>query len=247
MNNEQLRYFKDKLIQEKNELLEQMKKNNSFGLDESMNDSIGELSGYDNHPADIATELYEREKDIGIRENQMHIFELINEALQRIEQGNYGYCAKCGEEISPERLEAIPYAKYCIKHQPNDSISIQRPIEEQFMMPPFGRTSFDDKDNETEFDGEDSWQSVARFGTSDSTDYFNEDDYDYLDPEAKEPVGYVEELEGFIITDIDGNPSEDEIDIVRNEAYDAYMKNSEGEEGISEKPQAGSKEKKDNH
>lgn len=238
MNNEHLKYFKDNLIKEKNELLRQMKNNNSFGLDESMNDSIGELSGYDNHPADIATELYEREKDIGIRENQMHIFELIKEALQRIEEGNYGYCAKCNEEIPLDRLEAIPYTKYCIRHQPNDSISIQRPIEEQFLMPPFGRTSFDDKDNETEFDGEDAWQSVARFGTSDSTDYLSEEDYDYLDPEAREPVGYVEELEGFIITDIDGNSSEDKIDIARNKAYEAYLKKLEDEEakeGESEK------------
>jgi len=61
--------------------------------------------------------------------------------------------------------------------------------------------------------------------------------------EAREPVGYVENLEGFIITDIDGNSSEDEIDITRNEAYDAYMENFEGEEGISETPPAGSEEK----
>lgn len=243
MNNEQLKYFKDKLIQEKDELLKQMKINNNFGLDESMNDSIGELSGYDNHPADIATELYDREKDIGLRENQMHIFDLTKEALQRIEQGNYGYCAECNKEIPLERLEAIPYAKYCVEHQPNDSISIQRPIEEQFMMPPFGRTSFDNKDNETEFDGEDSWQSVARFGTSDSVDYFSEEDYDHLYIESKEPIGYVDNLEGFIITDLDGNSSEDEIDITRNEAYDAYMENFEGEEGISETPPAGSEEK----
>lgn len=239
LDQRQLEILKEKLIQEKNELLKQMKNNNSFGLDENMNDSIGELSGYDNHPADIGTELFERGKDIGLRENQMHIFDLVNDALQRIDQGNYGYCAECNKEISFERLEAIPYTKYCISHQPNDSISIQRPIEEQFLMPPFGRTSFDRKDNETEFDGEDSWQSVARFGTSDPADFFRDGtDYDHMYIESREPVGYVEPLEGFIITDIDGNPSEDQIDITRNEAYDAYVENFEGEEGISETPPA---------
>lgn len=243
MNSKQLKYFKDKLIQEKNELLKQIENNNNFGLDISMNDSIGELSGYDNHPADIATELYDREKDIGIRDNQMRILDLTNEALQRLEEGNFGYCVNCNKELPLERLEAIPYAKYCIEHQPNYSNPMERPVEEQFLTPPFGRTSFDNKDNETEFDGEDSWQSVARFGTSDSTDYFSEDDYEHLYDEAKEPIGYVENLEGFIITDLDGNSSEDEIDITRNEAYDAYMENFEGEEGISETPPTGLEEK----
>ena len=235
MNQGDLQYLKKLLTDENNALLEQMKNNNSYGLDESMNDSVGELSGYDNHPGDLATELYEREKDIGLRENSMHIFDLINHALDRMEQGTYGYCEKCHNEIPLERLKAVPYAKYCIEHQPNDSISIQRPIEEQFMLPPFGRTSFDGKDNETEFDGEDAWQAVARFGTSDPADFFRDGtDYDHLYLESREPVGYVEPIEGFIITDIDGNPSEDQIDVTRNEAYDAYMENFEGEEGIAE-------------
>lgn len=243
---EKLRYFKDKLIQEKDEILKQMKHNNSYGLDENMNDSIGELSGYDNHPADIGTELYEREKDIGLRENTMHILDLVDQALQRIEQGNYGYCAECNKEIPFERLEAVPYAKYCIDHQPNDEISIQRPIEEQFELPPFGRTSFDEKDNETGFDGEDAWQAVARYGTSNPADYFRDGtDYDHMYIESREPDGYVEPIEGFMITDMDGNPSEDQIDVTRNEAYDAYVENFEGEEGISETPPAGAEEKED--
>lgn len=246
MDQEKLEHYKKILIEERDELLHQMKNNNSFGLDENMNDSIGELSGYDNHPADIGTELYEREKDIGLRENQMHIFDLINFALDRIEQGSYGFCAECHQEIPDERLEAVPYAKYCIEHQPNNEISIQRPIEEQFLMPPFGRTSFDRKDNETEFDGEDAWQIVERYGTSNPADYFPDGtDYDHLYIESREPVGYVEPLEGFIITDMDGNPSEDQIDVTRNEAYDAYMENFEGEEGISETPPAGEEEKQD--
>ncbi|OEF99108.1 hypothetical protein BHF71_02695 [Vulcanibacillus modesticaldus] len=231
MDQEQLEYYRDKLLEEKNSLLHQLKLNESFGLDESMNASIGELSGYDNHPGDLATEMYEREKDIALEENEVHLLDLVNEALERIEDGTYGYCLKCKKEIPIERLNAVPYAKYCIEHQPNDSISIQRPIEEQFLMPPFGRTSFDDKDNETEFDGEDAWQAVARFGTSNPPDYFRDgDDYDHLYIESREPRGYVEQVEGFIITDADGNP----IDVTRNEAYDAYMENIEGEEGISE-------------
>ncbi len=233
MNKEDFEPLKEQLLREKEALFHQMKNNNSFGLDESMNDSVGELSGYDNHPGDLGTELFEREKDIGLRENQMHIFELIKEALERLEDGTYGYCAECNRAIPIERLRVVPYAKYCIEHQPNNSVSLQRPIEEQFLMPPFGRTSFDGKDNETEVDGEDTWQAVAKFGTSNPPDYFRDGtDYEHLYIESREPIGYVGELEGFIITDIDGNPVD--ADVTRNDAYEAYIKNNEGEEGISE-------------
>jgi len=232
-----LAQLKQRLIDEKNGILKEMKNNNSFGLDESMNDSIGELSGYDNHPGDIATELYEREKDIGLRENQMHIFDLINLALERIEEGTYGKCKECHQEIPLERLEALPYARFCIEHQPNDEISLKRPIEEELMSPPFGRLSFDGRDDETEFDAEDSWQAVARYGTSDSADYFRDgSDYNDMYIEGNEPIGYVEPLEGFIITDIDGNPSEGHIDIARNAAYEDYIAELElGEEEITER------------
>lgn len=235
MNQEKLDNLKEILIKEKNDILHYMKQNNSYGLDVSMNDSIGELSGYDNHPGDIGTELFEREKDFGLEENETHLFDQINAALDRIEQGTYGYCVECKGEIPIKRLEAVPYAKYCLDHQPNKSISIQRPIEEQFLMPPFGRTSFDEKNNETEFDGEDAWQAVERYGTSNPPDFFRDGtDYDHLYIESREPVGYVDQVEGFIITDMDGNPTEEQIDVARNEAYDAYMENYEGEEGISE-------------
>lgn len=42
---------------------------------------------------------------------------LVEEALQRIEEGEYGYCLNCGQPISPKRLEALPWARYCVKCQ----------------------------------------------------------------------------------------------------------------------------------
>ena len=234
MNETAIKHFKEILLEQKEELLDEFKLNNSFGLDEGMNDSIGELSGYDNHPADIGTELYEREKDIGLRENQMHIFDLVNQALERIENGTYGYCLECKKEIPNERLEALPYAQYCIEHQRNDHASERRPVEEEVLYPPYGRTSLDEKDFNG-VDGEDIWQSVAKFGTSNPPDYFRDGtDYDHLYIESREPVGFVDQVEGFIITDMDGNPSDDQVDITRNIAYEAYLDNFEGEEGIAE-------------
>ncbi|MFV9509965.1 TraR/DksA C4-type zinc finger protein [Tepidibacillus sp. LV47] len=235
MNQKDLQHFKELLLEEKKSLLHEWETNNHFNLDESMKDSIGELSLYDNHPADIGSELFERGKDLALKENQKHILALIDDALTRIENGTYGYCLTCHIEIPKERLEAVPYAKYCIEHQTNNEISIQRPIEEQFLMPPFSRTSFDGKENETGFDGEDAWQVVTRYGTSNPADYFARgEDYDHLYIESDEPDGYVDQVEGFIITDITGSPSVDHVDIARNKAYEAYIKSHEGEEGITE-------------
>lgn len=45
-----------------------------------------------------------------------HNLELVNNALLRIDNGTYGICAVSGDEIEPERLEAVPYATTCIKH-----------------------------------------------------------------------------------------------------------------------------------
>ena len=40
---------------------------------------------------------------------------MIKAALQRMDDGEYGFCAKCGEEIQPERLDVVPYTPFCRK------------------------------------------------------------------------------------------------------------------------------------
>jgi len=57
-----------------------------------LRDSINELSMYDNHPADIGTETFERSKDIGLKDLAQRQIKEINDALGRITEGNYGIC-----------------------------------------------------------------------------------------------------------------------------------------------------------
>jgi DnaK suppressor protein len=80
-------------------------------------DRSAELSDYDNHPADAASETYERTKNFALDENFREIIERIDEALDKIESGTYGTCDRCGEQINVERLKAIPYATFCIECQ----------------------------------------------------------------------------------------------------------------------------------
>jgi DnaK suppressor protein len=83
--------------------------------DEGMRDA--ELADYDQHEADTGTETHELELDettLMILEAELENVQL---ARQRLEEGLYGICIDCGEEIPPERLEAVPEAVRCIKDQ----------------------------------------------------------------------------------------------------------------------------------
>ena len=61
----------------------------------------------------------EREMGISLQEMRNKERQLIEEALIRLEEGNYGICAECGGEISEKRLEALPFARYCVACQSN--------------------------------------------------------------------------------------------------------------------------------
>jgi DnaK suppressor protein len=79
------------------------------------NGGTGNLSNVPLHMADLGTDNYAQEFTLGLIENEQSTLELVNEALDRMEKGTYGLCAECSEPISKPRLQAIPYAKHCIR------------------------------------------------------------------------------------------------------------------------------------
>jgi RNA polymerase-binding transcription factor DksA len=88
------------------------------GLSEqSESDSVGELSSYDQHQADMGTETFEREKDLSILEQVEAELADVEHALRRLDEGTYGTCEVCGKVIPEERLEAMPAARLCLEHQ----------------------------------------------------------------------------------------------------------------------------------
>ena len=84
---------------------------------ESESDSLGELSSYDQHPADMGTETFEREKDLSILEQVDAELVDVEHALRRLDDGTYGTCEVCGKVIPDERLEAMPATRLCLEHQ----------------------------------------------------------------------------------------------------------------------------------
>ena len=73
--------------------------------------------GVGNHLADDATEVFSRERNLALRSNTQDLLEQVEAAIKRIDEGHYGICARCGQPIAPDRLEALPYAIYCISCQ----------------------------------------------------------------------------------------------------------------------------------
>lgn len=79
--------------------------------DESESEQLSELSAYDQHPADTATETFEREKDLSILDQLEAELAELQAALERIDAGTYGVDEVTGEPIPDERLDAVPAAR----------------------------------------------------------------------------------------------------------------------------------------
>ncbi|OUM95914.1 MAG: molecular chaperone DnaK [Thermobacillus sp. ZCTH02-B1] len=209
------------------ELERRLKESESRGLEAEARSGTGELSVLDNHPADIASETFERGKDLALLEGDELKLRRIREALQAMDEGVYGVCRTCGEPIPRERLEAVPETLYCVRHAPQRNEPERRPVEEEVLMPPFGRTSLDGHGSWSGFDGEDAWQIVESYGTSDSPALAENPgaDDEQLAIEAEEHEGFVEPIESFLATDITGRHRT----VVRGRAYDEYLEKGEGE------------------
>ncbi|MED4652179.1 MULTISPECIES: yteA family sporulation protein [Bacillus] len=203
---QQINHFKSILEKQLHEI-EQTLQSHEGEDRASERESVGELSAYDNHPGDMATELYEREKDFGLIEFWHKQLQDTKHALQKIEAGTYGVCEVSGEEIPLERLEAMPTATTCIEHTTNKLNLSARPVEEELVEPPFGKY---DMDSAVGYDAEDAWQDVALYGTSETPSDLERRDsknFDEMYVDAEEPRGYVEDFENFIGTDMYGkNP-----------------------------------------
>jgi DnaK suppressor protein len=85
--------------------------------DEPEEDSSAELSHADQHPADAASDAFEREKEFSILEQVEAELIEVDRALARLDEGTYGRCDACGGEIPDERLESVPAARFCVQHQ----------------------------------------------------------------------------------------------------------------------------------
>lgn len=157
MTDQQIKLLKDRLIHS----LEDVKGR----IHEDIHLETTELSNYDNHPADNASDLTDQNTEMAIESHKEEEVGKIENALQAIENGTYGTCEVCGETIPFERLEALPTALTCIEHASQDLDEESRPPEEDLLG-----TSTDHPFKEVGGvrDYENSFEDVESFGSSDS-------------------------------------------------------------------------------
>ncbi len=106
---------------------------------------MDELSLYDQHPGDVASDTYEREKEMGLLEMLEFELEKVNDALAHYHNGTYGICEQCGQPIEPARLQRVVNTTLCARCARQHSHNyFTRPAEEAVIPP--GRmydTAFD--------------------------------------------------------------------------------------------------------
>lgn len=84
-------------------------------LNKTRSEASGDLSSMPIHMADVGTDNFEQEFTLSLMETEEAALEQIENALERIEDGTYGICLECDGKILKARLNAIPYAPFCIK------------------------------------------------------------------------------------------------------------------------------------
>ena len=67
--------------------------------------------------AAAATQVFEQQRDLALRDRATTQLELVDAALARLDDGTFGACRRCGKTIAVGRLEALPWAAYCIECQ----------------------------------------------------------------------------------------------------------------------------------
>ncbi|WP_337189420.1 TraR/DksA C4-type zinc finger protein [Ureibacillus xyleni] len=204
LTEQQKSHLKKILLEQKESLVRDSDYDDEYLERGSMRDSVDELSMVDNHPADLGTELYEREKDMALKVHDEDELAKVTAALEKMENGTYGVCEVCHEDIPYERLEALPYTAFCIEHTDAKDIPKGRPVEEQVILPPVDN-SFSGRDDKDDIhDYEDTFQLVARYGTSETPSDFEGDFDDFGDLyDDNEEVAANDEFESYHVSEKD--------------------------------------------
>jgi YteA family regulatory protein len=204
MNKNEVNKFKKILLNNKRNLSVTIEKMKEQGVSSQRKEEPTELSNYDNHPAEIATELFQTEFNNSLMIHQEHLLEETNNALERVNNGTFGTCEFCSKEIEKERLEAIPYARTCIICE-KDKVESQEPIvrnndrpnEELVLDSPVGRKYLNQQEDD-EHEGMDQLYDPVKYGSSDTPqDMGGYHDYEEYYTNKVDKQGVVDHMDNF--------------------------------------------------
>lgn len=116
LSSAELDRYRRMLLAKRDQLLGAVTHMENEALGKSRSESAGDLSQMPIHMADIGTDNYEQEFTLGLIANERETLKEIDEALARIDAGTYGVCLGTHKPISKARLDARPWARYCIEY-----------------------------------------------------------------------------------------------------------------------------------
>ena len=114
MTKKELEKFRKLLFEKRDEMLKDLGQLKDREMASTLKDASGENSAYSFHMADVGTDNMEREKAFFFATREGKFLNHIEEALQRVESGDYGNCSDCENPIPLERLVAVPTATRCV-------------------------------------------------------------------------------------------------------------------------------------
>ncbi len=109
MDKRRVRAFRDKLLDRRVGLVGQVQEAELYSRERD--------SEATQDPADMAANAYTKELLVSMSDNDRKLLNLVDEALERIEEGEYGKCAHCGNPLPEKRLDAVPWARHCLPCQ----------------------------------------------------------------------------------------------------------------------------------
>lgn len=205
MDSNKMNQLKEKLVEEARSINGTLNKMHENGEAEMSEHTPNELSNYDNHPADLGSELYAVEMNMALKVHEQSKLNDINRALKKFENGSYGICEKCKQEIELERLEAMPSAKFCMScEKETEASEINTPdmSYNEVFDAPFGRKYLNKREDD-EFEGLDQLNDVLKYGSADTP----------------QDMGGYEDYEEFYTNEIDNQGIVEEIDKISNQQY----------------------------
>jgi RNA polymerase-binding protein DksA len=108
-----LEHFKRIILERRKEILEDLETLKASIMDVTTGEYVTENSTYSLH-MEQGTDAMEREKTFLFASREGKFLNYLDDALKRIEKGDYGFCSDCGKLIEKERLEAVPHAQLCV-------------------------------------------------------------------------------------------------------------------------------------
>ena len=109
MDKRRVRVFRDRLTERRQSLVGQVQQAEMYSRERDAEAT--------QDPADMAANAYTKELLVSMSDNDRQLLNLIDEALERMDDSGYGKCVRCGQPLPEKRLEAVPWARHCVKCQ----------------------------------------------------------------------------------------------------------------------------------